>query len=120
MSDELKSYYSSKSLKQIAGMKSSDYSDSDRLIELGIGGHFPLFHQQWLTDSFSKGSRPISLAKARKNLKKSLDTLSKHRSYERKQEALWSFAEEDRNVFIQSFFRVVENRILDKDITQLQ
>ncbi len=98
---------------------SSGHSDSEYLIELGTQGHFPLFFQDWIQDSFQGERKPISLSKARKEVKLTLDNLSRHKNFERKKIALSSMEKNKREVFIQSFFRVVENKILDKESTSL-
>ncbi|MBL7665716.1 MAG: hypothetical protein JNM93_11335 [Bacteriovoracaceae bacterium] len=119
MANDAKVNYSISSLKYDTQVDEVTLSDVEKLIEMGVSGHFPLFYKEWFDDS-SKSVQPIALAQAKKNINDTVVKLSGHRSYERKKEALFHLNETERNLFIQSFLRIVENRILDKESTQLQ
>jgi len=83
------------------------------LIDLGIMGHFPLFHPDWL--EAMKLDKLIPLTKGEKNLAENvLERLSKHKSLDRKQTILFSLPEEDRKTFVRAFIKLVETKILDK------
>lgn len=84
-----------------------------QLIQLAATGHLPLFHREWIHESFSSGTR-LSFARATRIVEEGLKRLERHSSWERKQTALAAFSENERKVFIQSFFKMVEYKTLDQ------
>ena len=89
------------------------------LIDMGINGHFPLFHQEWLDDYFNSEacietkSQKLN-RKEKSRAQKIIQRLSKHRELERKRIILHSLNREERVLFIRAFFDMVENKILDR------
>lgn len=84
------------------------------LIHLGTQGHFPLFHELWLTDPSmreKKFQKITGLERAK--AKKLFLRVSKHRQLEHKKTVLLSMNDEDRKLFMKAFFKLVEGKILD-------
>ncbi len=107
-------------LKKLIGIDSTPYlSGNEYLLELGTRGYYPLFYPDWIQDSLDRLKTPISLTKARANVKKNLELLDRHQSYERKRIAVSSMSDDMRDLFIRSFIRIVENKLLDKELTNL-
>lgn len=87
----------------------------DHLIEAGSSGYFPLFHQDWIKESFLEENSPrISFSKAAENVERYYQQIKRHSSYERKQTALMAFNSNERAEFVRSFMRMVEFRSLDR------
>ena len=87
----------------------------DHLIEAGSSGYFPLFHQDWIKESFQESNSPrISFSKAAENVERYYQQIKRHSYYERKQTALMAFNESERVEFVRSFMRMVEFRSLDR------
>jgi len=87
----------------------------DHLIEAGSSGYFPLFHQEWIKESFSDSTTPrISFSKAAENVERYYQQIKRHSSYERKKTALMAFNPDERTEFVRSFMRMVEFRSLDR------
>lgn len=87
----------------------------DQLIEAGSSGYFPLFHQDWIKESFTKTDSPrISFSKAAENVERYYQQIKRHSSLERKQTALHAFNTEEREEFVRSFMKMVEFRSLDR------
>lgn len=83
------------------------------LVALAAQGQLPLFHQQWIRESFSE-SRRLSFARASRIVADGLKRLERHQTYDRKQTALAAFPSSERHEFIQSFFKIVEYKTLDQ------
>ena len=84
------------------------------LIHLGTQGHYPLFHEIWLTDpeiKEKKFQKITGLERAR--AKKLFQRVSKHRQLEHKKTVLLSMEDGDRILFMKAFFKLVEGKILD-------
>jgi hypothetical protein len=79
-------------------------------------GHYPLFFEDWLKDK--EWQKQIAYRQANKNIKSVFKKLSKHRTTDKKKTALIGLNKNERDVFINSFFRVVEHNIL-KDLKSL-
>jgi len=79
-------------------------------------GHYPLFFEDWLKDE--SWQKQIAFREANKNIKDVFKKLSKHRTTDKKKTALIGLEKNERDVFINSFFRVVEHNIL-KDLKSL-
>jgi hypothetical protein len=92
---------------------SQTQTDLGQLITLASQGHLPLFHQQWIRDSFSENRR-LSFARASRIVEEGLKRLERHQTYDRKQTALGAFSASERHEFIQSFFKMVEYKALDQ------
>lgn len=87
----------------------------EQLIEAGSSGYFPLFHQDWIKESFKESNSPrISFSKAAENVERYYQQIKRHASYERKQTALMAFDSNERIEFVRSFMRMVEFRSLDR------
>jgi hypothetical protein len=122
MSDNhLKNIFPTNSIKNgFFDTKEKKLSEYELLLELGTMGQFPIFFPEWITESYQDMDTPVSLTRAKKKIKEVFERLSRHKSFNRKQTALISMESEERKLFIKSFLRVVENKILDRDLTQLQ
>jgi hypothetical protein len=83
------------------------------LLSLASQGQLPLFHQEWIRDSFSEPKR-LSFARASRIVEEGLKRLERHQSFDRKQTALAAFPTSERREFIQSFFKMVEYKTLDQ------
>lgn len=83
------------------------------LLSLAASGHLPLFHQDWIRDSFTDPRR-LSFARATRIVEEGMKRLERHHSYDRKQTALAAFSDTERSEFIQSFFKMVEYKTLDQ------
>ena len=84
------------------------------LVDIGTSGFFPLFHDNWLTDSMKEIGDIDSEDKLR--AKKILDRLTTHRGIDRKKTILLTLSKKDRQLFISLFFKMVENKIMDNKI----
>lgn len=84
-----------------------------QLLTLAAAGQHPLFHQEWIRDSFNDPRR-LSFARASRIVEEGLKRLERHQTYDRKQTALGAFPESERHEFIQSFFKMVEYKTLDQ------
>ncbi len=85
----------------------------NELLKMATLGHLPLFHQDWIRESFRENKR-LSFARASRIVDEGLKKLSRHATYDRKQTALNAFTAEERVTFIQSFFKMVEYKTLDQ------
>lgn len=83
------------------------------LLNLASQGHLPLFHQQWIRESYQVQVPRMSFARATKVVQEGLKRLERHQSFDRKQTALSAFSETERKEFILSFFKMVEYKTLD-------
>lgn len=85
------------------------------LIQLGMSGHFPLFHDVWISDPEIKERRFQKITGVeRARAKKLFQQVSKHRRLEHKKTALLSMNDDDRKIFMKAFFKLVEGKILDQ------
>jgi hypothetical protein len=84
-----------------------------QLLNLAARGHLPLFHQDWIRDSFSEPKR-LSFPRASRIVEEGMKRLNRHATYDRKQTALSAFSLDERRTFIQSFFKMVEYKTLDQ------
>ncbi len=91
----------------------SGQEELTQLLELASQGQLPLFHQTWIRESFAGENRRLSFARANRVVQECLKKLERHHSYDRKQTALAAFTNDERQEFIQSFFKMVEYKTLD-------
>ena len=84
------------------------------LVDIGMSGFFPLFHDGWLVDSMKEIGKLEQEDKDR--AKKILDRLTSHRGIDRKRTILLTLTKKDRQLFINLFLKMVENKIMDKKI----
>ena len=85
------------------------------LINLGVQGHFPLFHESWITSNSLNQKNLLKITGVeRARVKKLFNNVLKHRHLERKKIILLSMSDEDRNLFIKAFIHLVEGKILDQ------
>lgn len=84
------------------------------LIELGMAGFYPLFHDVWLQDPTIKEKKFHKITGIeRARAKKLFNQVSKHKRLEHKKTILMSMSEDDRRLFMKAFFKIVEGKILD-------
>jgi len=86
-------------------------------INLGQYGHYPLFFKEWLEDGVHY-SEPMSYRVANRNVREVFKKLAKHRTEEKKKTLLSALNDDERNLFIKSFVKVVEHNVL-KDVKTL-
>jgi hypothetical protein len=91
----------------------SGQEELSMLLDLASQGLLPLFHQEWIRESFGGPGRRMSFARASKVVQDGLKRLERHQSFDRKQTALGAFSNDERQEFIQSFFKMVEYKTLD-------
>ncbi|EQC49481.1 hypothetical protein M899_1649 [Bacteriovorax sp. BSW11_IV] len=83
-----------------------------RLVELGKAGFYPLFDDSWFFE-LAKNNTPLN-AKQQEKAKSLIKRLGQHRSLERQKTVLFSMPEEDRNIIMKTFLKLVEGSILDE------
>ncbi len=84
------------------------------LIQLAISGHYPLFLDQWINELeiYKRTNKITGLERAK--AKKLFQKVLKHRTLEHKKIVVMSMNDEDRNLFIKAFLKLVEGKILDQ------
>ena len=86
-------------------------------IEMGIWGHFPLFYTDWVTDHLQKFASRERNEFSKKDIRKVteiINKLDKHKSVDRKRTILMAIPENERELFINAFFCMIENKIIDE------
>jgi hypothetical protein len=87
------------------------------LINLAVHGHYPLFEETWVNSSIIKQKSFLKITGVeRARAKKLFNNVLKHRLLERKKIVLHSMNDEDRDLFIKAFFKLVEGKILDQKL----
>lgn len=87
----------------------------EALIQMGIHGFFPLFHDSWLKESDFQEKKFVKLTGIeRARAKKLFQMVTKHRSLEHKKTLVFSLPEDDRVIFMKAFLKLVEGKILDQ------
>ena len=82
------------------------------LIELGMKGHYPLFEHAWISNLCM--DKKLRFNHKEKLITKNIfDKLSGHRGLERKKILLSSINEEEREIFIKAFLKLVELAIVE-------
>lgn len=85
------------------------------LVDVATNGYYPLFEENWIDEI--KDERPKKLTINEKSkVKTILKRISKVSSINDKRTFLHSLELKDRNLFVKSFFKTVENKILDKNL----
>jgi len=92
------------------------HKDLNTLISMAQTGYFPLFSKEWIDDSLSNQDYylKINMVRAKKNILGTLKKLSRHSNFDRKKMALLQLTKKERTVFIQSFFKIIEYKTLEK------
>lgn len=96
-------------MKQESNVK----TDYQNYIQLALIGHYPLFFDDWLKPSLDQPQH-MNLRKASHNVKHVFNSLARHKTLEKKKTALLSMNKLTREEFIRSFFKVVENKLLEE------
>ena len=81
------------------------------LIELGANGFFPLFEEKWFLQKELKEKKLTGNEKVK--AKKLFSRVAGHRGINRKKTILLSMTEEERNLFMRAFMKMVEMKIMD-------
>lgn len=81
------------------------------LVELGAKGLFPLFEKEWIWKARQNSKKLTGNEKVK--AKGLLKRISQHQSLDSQKTILISLNEEERNIFIRAFMKMVENKILD-------
>ena len=90
-------------------MKTKVFND---YIKLGQTGHFPLFFNEWIKDSLHI-NQAIKYKSALKNVDDIFKRLERHKTLDKKKTALMALPTKDRQIFISSFFKLVERTTLE-------
>lgn len=101
-------------------MESVSYSNQElkSYIEIASTGHYPLFDPSWLNqEKIEIAHSKMSIRNANKNVKEVFKKISRHHSVNRKKMAIELMNQDDRQVFIQSFLKLVEYNILENTRT---
>lgn len=93
-------------------MSQDHFEDVRNYVNIALTGHYPLFFNEWIAQSFSEES--INYRQANKNVRLIFKKMQRHKSTSRKKEFLSCLKEDERETFIQSFFKVVEYNHLQK------
>lgn len=92
------------------------YHRTDRsihhLVELGTYGHFPIFEMDWIKEIGPNRRKLTGNEKVK--AKKLLERLCDHRSIERKRIVISSMNDDDRQLVVRAFLKLVEGKILDR------
>ncbi|GAB4010511.1 MAG: hypothetical protein Fur0010_03340 [Bdellovibrio sp.] len=92
------------------------YHRTDRsihhLVELGTYGHFPIFEMEWIKEIGHNRRKLTGNEKVK--AKKLLERLCDHRSIERKRIVISSMNDDDRQLVVRAFLKLVEGKILDR------
>lgn len=94
--------------------KTDDYKN---FLQMAKTGHYPLFFNQWLTESLGEEYH-MPITQASTNVQNVFTKLSKHRTIEKKKTALIGMDKMTRDQFVRSFLTMVEHENL-KDIKTL-
>jgi len=86
-------------------------------IQLASAGHFPLFFTEWIEEGL-ESKQPMSYQIANRNVRDVFKNLSRHKTQQKKKTALIGLDKLERDVFVQSFVKVVEHSLL-KDLKNL-
>lgn len=91
-------------------------NEFDHLIEAGSFGHLPLFYQDWIHQSYAnlEEVKKLSFSYAAEIVEAGFKKMEKHKSIERKKTALQALKDEERELFVRSFMKLVEYRTLDR------
>ena len=84
-------------------------------LNLAKEGHYVLFPQEWI--NHPNRNKPVNFRKAKSEVRKVFKKISNHRSSHRKTEALLALSDEERDLFVRSFMRLVEHQILQSKTT---
>lgn len=90
------------------------------LIEMGTKGHFPLFAEEWVNTFFredgttgKKKNHDKLTSREKMKAKQIIQRLAKHRTIERKKIVVMAMKDEERDLLVKAFMKMVEGRILD-------
>jgi hypothetical protein len=101
-------------------MESVSYSARElkNYIEIASTGHYPLFDPSWLNQKAEQSEAiKISIRNANQNVKKVFKNISRHHSVDRKKMAIELMDQKDRQIFVQSFLKLVEYNVLENTRT---
>lgn len=98
-------------------MKSAgfDSQELNNYISMAITGYYPLFESTWLKDSNTLNR--MSINKANKNVRDVFTKISRHKSSDRKKMAITLMPDNERQLFVQSFLKLVDYNTLEKTRT---
>lgn len=88
----------------------------DHLIEAGSTGYLPLFFQDWIHESYAdlEEVKKLSFSYAAEIVEAGFKKMEKYNTIERKKTALQALKNDERELFIRSFMKLVEYRTLDR------
>ena len=82
------------------------------LIKIGTKGFYPLFDDIWLKKLSEKKSFKLS-KKEKSEARKIFKRLEKHKCLERKRTIVHSLQDEEKELLMKAFFKLVEGQILN-------
>lgn len=99
-------------------MESASYNPRElkNYIEIASTGHYPLFDTEWLNHNDNTLAQ-MSIRNANKNVKEVFKKISRHRNVNRKRMAIELMKRNERQLFVQSFLKLVEYNILENTRT---
>ena len=80
-------------------------------LHLAQAGHFPLFFEQWIKEDL-KLNKPVSYSTANENVHNTFKMIVHHNTDDKKKIALSSLEQKERQVFLNSFIKLVEHNAL--------
>lgn len=98
-------------------MNNAEKSTMNNFIELAKFGHYPLFFDEWLRHDINE-RQELTIRNAKTNLNDTFKKLARHRTIAKKKTALISLKDDERQLFIQSFLKMVEFNTL-KEVKSL-
>ncbi len=84
------------------------------LFESACAGHFPLFLNGWIKETYGKEAPLLTLHEAETHAYQRLEKLESYESLAKKLTIIDGMRENERDNFIYSFMRVVESKTLDR------
>ena len=88
---------------------------TNHLVNLAMRGVYPLFDERWIREGLTSSEVIYHFTKKQqKRVNAIFDQLDRHQSFERKHMVIVSLLNEDRILFIQAFYHMVEKNYLDK------
>ncbi len=98
-------------------LKNSKSSEISALIQMAKNGHYPLFHPEWISESFTLPNYTIASREDQEKALTILDKLSHHSGIDKKRAVIEALDLDERKLLIKNFLKIVENNILDELLT---
>ncbi|MFN8369698.1 MAG: hypothetical protein U0T83_03630 [Bacteriovoracaceae bacterium] len=98
-------------------LRNAKSSEFNALIQMAKNGHYPLFHPEWISETFASHSPTIINVEEQNQALNILDKLSHHTGIDKKRAVIEALGIDDRTLLIKNFLKIVENNILDELMT---